>query len=205
MSKIDLKKESKALYNVVGNGVSLIEVPAMNYLIIDGAGNPNTSTDYREAIETLFGLSYGIKFAYRKETEVDYGVLPLEGLWWTPDMNDFSMDHKESWLWTSMVMQPSFITKEYALGIMEQTQIKKNLPAYDKVRWLTCEEGLVAQIMHHGPYADEQPTMDKLHGFIRENGYKLSGKHHEIYLNDVRKAAPSKLKTIIRQPIKKND
>lgn len=203
MKKVDYKKELKHLYNPSSKEVAIINVPSMKFLMIDGEGNPNTSKDYQDAIEALFGVSYTLKFMIKKGAlQIDYGVLPLEGLWWMDDMSQFSTEHKDKWKWTSMIMQPEYVTHEMVKTAIEQVNKKKNLAALSLMRFEDYKEGDTAQIMHIGPFSAERPTIEKIHSVIHENGYQLAGKHHEIYLSDFRKTAPEKLKTIIRQPIK---
>ncbi|MCW4007037.1 MAG: GyrI-like domain-containing protein [Candidatus Bathyarchaeota archaeon] len=204
MTKIDYKKELKPLYGASFKGVAVVDVPAMNFLMVDGFGDPNTSQVYREAVEALFSVSYALKFMVKKgEAAVDYGVLPLEGLWWADDMTSFAAQDKDAWKWTMMIMQPKFVTKQLFEQAALQVQKKKNLPAVDRLHFEAFDEGLSAQILHFGSYVQEAPTIKQLHGFIQENSYVFNGKHHEIYLGDPRKSAPEKLKTILRQPMKK--
>jgi len=203
MSKIDFKKVLKHLYRPSAREVSVVEVPPMNFLMIDGAGDPNVSPAYQQAVEALFSLSYALKFRVKRSKGVDYVVMPLEGLWWTDDPAQFSMSNKAIWKWTAMIMQPEFVTAEMVTEALDELRKKKALPALEKVRFETYREGLAVQIMHIGPYAAEEPTIARLHSFIRENGYELNGKHHEIYLSDPRRTAPEKLKTILRQPVRK--
>lgn len=203
MQKIDLRKEWKHLYRPSAEKVERVDVPEMKFLMIDGHGDPNTSRDFADAIEALFGVSYTAKFIVKKgETAIDYSVMPLEGLWWVENMADFSIESKENWDWTLMIMQPAYATQDVLTAAMADVHKKKNPPALSKLRFETYQEGPAAQIMHIGPFADEGPTIQKVHQFIEDNSYHLSGKHHEIYLSDIRRAAPEKLKTIIRQPIK---
>ncbi len=201
MSKVDLKKELKEFYFPPARRVSLVDVPALNFIMIDGKGDPNTSQAYRESIEALYSVSFTLKFAAKKEQGVDYTVMPLEGLWWADDMAAFATGDKMAWKWTSMMMQPSFITEALVDQAREQAAGKRALPASAHMRFERYHEGLSAQIMHIGPYADEGPTIEKLHTFIEHSGYKRRGKHHEIYLGDPRRAAPEKLKTVLRQPV----
>ncbi len=202
MQKIDFKKELKHLYKPSFKEVAVVEVPPMNYLMIDGEGNPNTSQSYQDAIEALYPLSYTLKFMVKKSNlEIDYGVMPLEGLWWADDMSSFSADNKNEWQWTMMIMQPGLITSEMVKVATEQVQKKKNPVALPLVRFEEFSEGKTAQIMHLGPFSEEGPTVDKLHSFIESSGNQLAGKHHEIYLSDIRRAAPKNWKTIIRQPM----
>jgi hypothetical protein len=204
MQKIDFKKELKIFYNA-SKEPEFVEVPSMKFLIIDGEGDPNTSIHYQNAVEALFSVSYTIKFTIKKsEMAIDYGVMPLEGLWWMDDMTKFSPAIKNLWKWTAMIMQPEIVTKEMVEKAIKEVEKKKGLSALSKLRFEKFKEGKSAQIMHIGPYAAEEPTIKKLHGFIKSNGFKFSGekqKHHEIYLGDPRKSAPEKLKTIIRQPV----
>ncbi|MCW4017862.1 MAG: GyrI-like domain-containing protein [Candidatus Bathyarchaeota archaeon] len=203
MEKIDYKKELKDLYNPPSKQVVVVDVPAFNFLMIDGQGDPN-GQEYHEAVEALFAVSYALKFMIKKgKAAVDYGVLPLEGLWWADDANSFVEGNRDAWKWTSLIMQPEHVTKALFREALEQTQKKKNLPALPKMRFESFREGLAAQTMHLGPYAEEHPTIEKIHSFIQANGYEFNGKHHEIYLSDPRKAAPEKMKTVLRQPIKK--
>ena len=172
-----------------------------DYLMVDGQGDPNTSQAYQEAVGALYSVSYTLKFMVKKgEMMIDYKVMPLEGLWWTEDMSRFSMDEKEAWKWTAMIMQPDFVTAELVEAAKDQAQRKKGLVAISLTRFKVFREGRAAQIMHIGPYAEEAPTIEKLHEFIAAQGGTLSGKHHEIYLSDPNRTAPEKLKTIIRQP-----
>jgi hypothetical protein len=208
MPKIDLKKENKELYNPSAKEVSFVDVPTMNYLMIDGEGDPNTSLEYQEAIEALFPVSFKVKFMSEKENSQDYVVMPLEGLWWVENMENFSVEDKNGWKWTSMIRQPDFITKDIIKEAIEEVEEKKNPPALSKIKFESLHEGLSAQIMHIGPYSEEGPTIEKLHNSIKERGYEFNGsitgeKHHEIYLSDVRRTKPEKLKTIIRQPMRK--
>jgi hypothetical protein len=199
--KVDLLKELGALYKPPGNRPVLVEVPKMNYLAIDGKGDPNTSVEYRDSIQALFSVSYTLKFRIKRgEYAIDYRVMPLEGLWWADDMNSFTEGKKEEWKWTSMIAQPDFITEELVEAALAKLK-EKGLPALPKVRYEAYEEGLSAQILHVGPFSEEGPTIRRLHGFIEQSGRTRRGKHHEIYMSDVRRAAPSRLKTIIRQPV----
>ena len=180
--------------------VAIVDVPEMNFLMVDGAGDPNTAQEYKDAVEALYSLSYALKFMMRREKATDYAVMPLEGLWWTSDMSKFSVEDKDTWKWTAMIMQPEYVTKDLVDKALEHVR-NKNLRALSKTRFESLHEGLSAQIMHIGPYSEEGPTIQRLHRHIKENGYKLRGKHHEIYLSDPRKSAPERLKTVIRQPI----
>lgn len=202
MKKIDFKKELKHLYKPTAKKVDIVDVSKMNYLMIDGEGNPNENQFFQDAIEALFGLSYTIKFIIKKgKMQIDYGVMPLEGLWWVDDMSKFSIDDKDSWKWTLMIMQPEYVTKEIVKAAISQLTEKKNPLALPMLRFEAFKEGKAAQIMHLGPFSEEGPTIEKIHSFIDDNNKKRTGKHHEIYLSDRRRAAPKNYKTIIRQPM----
>ena len=202
MKKVDLKVELKHLYQPPVDKVVQVDVPSMDYLMLDGEGDPNTSVAYQEALDVLYPLSYTLKFMVRKAPGgVDYGVMPLEGLWWADDMASFSVLDKSKWKWTSMVMQPSFVKEAMVEAAIEQVRRKKNPAALSKVRFEALSEGKAAQIMHLGPFTDEAPTIERVHAFIEEHGSKRVGKHHEIYRSDIRKADPKKWRTVIRQPM----
>ena len=202
MVKIDCKKELKNLYSSSAEKVEVVELPQMNFLMIDGEGDPNTSQSFQDAIDVLYPLSYTLKFIIKRgEIGIDYGVLPLEGLWWADDMSSFSVDNKENWKWTLMIMQPELVKKEMVATAIEEIRKKKKPVALPLVRFESFAEGKVGQIMHIDPFSEEGPTVEKLHSFIKVSGSQRIGKHHEIYLSDIRRAAPEKWKTIIRQPM----
>ena len=204
MKKVDFKKELKHLYKPSTNKVEVVNVPEMNFLMIDGEGDPNTSQEFANAIEALYSVSYTLKFMIKKgEREIDYGVMPLEGLWWADDMSSFNTGDKSEWKWTVMIMQPEYITSDFFVEACEQVRKKKNPAALSKILLKSFFEGQAAQTMHIGPFSEEGPTIKRVHDFIHKNGYKRFGKHHEIYLSDMRRAAPEKWKTIIRQPMRK--
>jgi hypothetical protein len=202
MKKIDYKKELKAFYSASAKQPNVVELPPLNYLAIDGSGDPNTSQTYKEAVEALFSLAYTIKFFLKKSPlAIDYGVMPLEGLWWADDMRQFSVERKSDWLWTLMIMQPEVVSKSIVATCKKDLAAKKSLAALSKVEFRTFREGKAAQILHIGRFSDEGPIIQKLHAFIKDIGGELAGKHHELYLTDIRRAAPSRWKTIIRQPM----
>jgi hypothetical protein len=199
--KMDYKKQYQELYNAKARP-ELVQVPPLNYLMIDGEGDPNTSQAYRDSVETLFALSYTLKFMIKKAAGgADYGVLPLEGLWWSEPIEEFSLARKDNWKWTSMIMQPGLVTEELVELAKQQASSKKELPSLHLVRYAQLQEGSCVQLMHTGPYSEEEPTIALLHSFIREQGLRMTGKHHEIYLNDARRSAPERLRTVIRQPV----
>jgi hypothetical protein len=201
VEKIDLKKELKHLYQASAKEVVQVDVPTLDYLMVDGEGDPNTAQAYADAVEVLFAVSYAAKFMIKKgPSAIDYAVMPLEGLWWADDMSKFTAKDKSSWKWTAMIVQPSFVTPEIIDRAVTDVKKKKNPTAISKIRVESFSEGRCAQILHIGPFSEEGPTIEKVHQFIASRGKRI-GKHHEIYLSDIRKADPAKWKTIIRQPM----
>lgn len=199
-AKIDVKKLVPA-YKATSK-MTMVDVPPMSYLMVDGKGDPNKSKDFEAAIGALYKMSYTLKFTIKKSAGgVDYGVMPLEALWWADDMDDFLKGRKENWYWTAMIMQPEFVTKELVLSTITALKTEKKLDPAVKLRFEEFTEGKCAQVLYTGPYSDEHETILKLHDFIHAGGNVLRGHHHEIYLNDMRRTAPEKLKTIVRQPV----
>ncbi len=198
------KTGSNPLYRPKPDKVEVVEVPPIKFIMVDGEGNPNTSEQFQAAMQGLYSLAYTLKFSLKKaDPDRDFRVGPLEGLWWMDDMREFSLETKGSWKWTVMMPLPDHVTPAEVASAREEIKRKKGADVAAGVRFETFAEGLSAQIMHIGPYAAEAPTMEKLHNFIREQGYVFAGKHHEIYMGDPRTAKPENLKTIIRQPVAK--
>jgi len=202
MEKIDFKKTMKHLYNPPSGRFTIVDVPPLNFLMIDGHGDPNKAPEFQENTEALYTLAYTIKFVL-KPAGVEFVVPPSEGLWWMENMQEFSLAVKDRWDWTMMMMQPDAVTPEILISARQQALRKKALPALEKVRLESYQEGLSVQIMYYGAYADEGPTIARMHAYIRDEGYLPNGKHHEIYLGDPRRTPPEKLKTVIRQPVRK--
>ncbi len=201
MTKIDLKKEYKNLYAAPARQVVEVDVPEFNFLMIDGMGDPNTSHEYSQAVEALFSVSYKAKFMIKKGSNaIDYAVMPLEGLWWADDMSAFTSNDKSNWKWTMMIMQPAFVTQNMIDEAISEVQKKKSNPAISELRFQEFTEGRCAQVLHIGPFSEEGLSIQRVHNFIDEHS-EISGKHHEIYLSDIRRAAPEKWRTIIRQPM----
>ncbi|MBA4317279.1 MAG: hypothetical protein C0412_02660 [Flavobacterium sp.] len=201
MEKVDLKKEYKNLYSASAKEAVIVEVPEFNYLMINGNGDPNKVEVFNPAVETLYTTAYTIKGFSKTKLKKDFVVQPLEGLWWVNDLKDFSFVNKDNWNWTLMILLPGFITNTIFIDSIEKAKSKKeHLPFYN-VRFENLCEGKSAQILHIGPYSEEQPTIRKLHSFVEEKGLQLRGKHHEIYLSDPRKTPGEKLKTILRHPV----
>ncbi len=205
INKIDFRKTLKEFYNPPRNPV-IVDVPKLQYLMIDGKGYPGTSQEYQEAIEALYPIAYTLRFALKRANVIDYKVMPLEGLWWAKDMKAFTISsRKEEWLWTSMIMQPPQVTKEHYQEALKIVQKKKSPVALSKMRLETYQEGLSVQVMHIGPFSEEAPVIEAMHQHAFDQGFDLHGKHHEIYLSDFRKTAPERLRTVIRQPIQKKE
>ncbi len=210
MKKLDLKKKFKHLYSPSSKEVEVVEVPPLNYAMVDGEIAPGEAVNESESFETamgaLYGISYGLKFLSkgREDDPIDYTVMPLEGLWWTPTSHQgFDFDRKEPWFFTAMICQPEHITAEMYGEALEDLQGKKGAenPAIGELRFGCWTEGLCMQIMHIGPYSDEPATITKMDAFAAEHGYRHRGKHHEIYLGDPRRAKPENLRTVLRHPI----
>jgi hypothetical protein len=183
---------------------AFVQVPDMAFAQVSGAGDPNTSQAFADAIQALYSVSYTLRFGLKRETGLVYRVGPLEALWWADDSADLPLARKEDWHWTVLVAQPDEVTPEWFDRACREAGAKRDLPALDRIRLGRFEEGLAAQVLHVGPYATEEPTIVALHAFIAEHGCTFDGrlqKHHEIYLGDPRRCAPERLRTIIRQPV----
>lgn len=203
MEKVDFKQLFKQYYRPKSEQPEVIDVPSMQYLMIDGKGSP-AAADFEHAIQAMYGVFFTIKFGRRKAgMGPDYSGAPLEGLWWMGDNTSFDVTKKDQWQWTLMLWQPDFITPKDLIAAVTQLKVKKPNPMLDKIRLETIDEGLAVQVMHIGPYSEEGPTVERLHAFAKEQGLVLTGKHHEIYMGDPRRAKPEKLKTILRQPVTK--
>jgi hypothetical protein len=214
MKTLDLKKELKYLYQPSAKKPEIVKVPKMQFAMIDGAiekgSEPGKSPMFAEATQALYSISYTLKFMLkkRKTDAIDYPVMALEGLWWVED-GFFDITVKDNWFYTLMIHQPDIITKDiFAEGLAEVKKKKGDSPALSKVRLAKFEEGPCVQVTHIGPYATEPATIERMREFMAENRLKDNvgpdgGKHHEIYMSDPRKAAPEKMKTVLRHPVKK--
>lgn len=219
LDKIDYKKEYKDLYQPKQKPMT-IEVPAMQFIMVDGVGNPNDQAgEYKAAVEALYGLSYTIKMSktgiHKPEGYFEYVVPPLEGLWWLQDEKEFNFEklkQKSKYCWTSMIRQPEFVTQEvFEWAIQEFARKKPNIDT-SKARLETLQEGLCVQMLHIGPFDQEPKTIEIMERYIEENGLESAvsdvldnGKlrrHHEIYMGDPRKIEPDKMKTVLRHPVK---
>ncbi len=200
-AKLDLKKQQKEIYAPSAKKVSMLDLGPMTYLMVDGKGTPE-SPEYARAVQALFAVSYTMKVIIKKGPRtLDYGVMPLEGLWWADDMAHFSTARdKSQWQWRMMIRQPDFITEADIGEALDAAARKKSPPDTGGLRLESFHEGPCAQILHIGPFEDEGPTIARLHQEIKAAGGRLSGRHHEVYLSDIRRAAPEKWRTILRQP-----
>ncbi len=198
---IDLRAEFGPLYYPSSKEIAIVDVPELQFAMVDGKGDPNTSPEFRAAVQALYGVSYATKFLLKRRGIADYHVGPLEALWWTGRNGTFSLDAKRSaWRWTAMILQPDVVAGSHLREAVRQLQDRKGDPELASVRFERFSEGNAVQTLHLGPYADEGPTIRRLHAFLAARGWRPSGKHHEIYLNDPRRVAPERVKTVLRQP-----
>ncbi|MCP4319566.1 MAG: hypothetical protein GY789_27175 [Hyphomicrobiales bacterium] len=205
MEKIDFKKTMKSLFAPSAKGFAIVDVPPLQFLMIDGKGrpDPDPQTEYAQALAALYPVAYKLKFLSKKTLGRDYVVPPLQALWWADDMSVFVSGDKDQWQWIVMIMQPDWVGQAHVDEVLKTVAASNDLPALKKLRMETYREGRSVQIMHIGSYADEGPTLKRLHEeFLPDNGLVENGHHHEIYLGDPRKTAPEKLKTVLRQPVR---
>jgi len=202
VAKFDYKKDLRHLYLPGAKGFTIVDVPPLQFVMIDGQGDPNKAPAFQEATSALYTMAYTLKFGLKPQG-IEFAVAPLEGLWWVPDMAEFDAQAKDRWYWTLMIMQPDAVTADIFERLRGEAMRKKNLPMLPQVRLETYHEGLSVQIMYFGSYADEGPTIARMHEFIAAEGYLVNGKHHEIYVGNPQRTPPEKLRTVIRQPIRK--
>jgi len=202
--KIDLWTDHKDIFSPSARQPQLVKVPPLVYLQVCGKGDPNTDAAFAQAIGALYGLAYTLKFSLKKSKGLDFRVMPLSGLFHADDPRVFLTGKKQQWKWTLMIPIPTRVTAADVEKARAQAMAGKNAsPALPLVRRETVREGLCVQILHKGPYAAERPTIERLHAFMREQGLTFNGSHHEIYVSDPNRTAPEKMKTIIRQPVRK--
>ncbi|MGZ5469529.1 MAG: GyrI-like domain-containing protein [Candidatus Aminicenantales bacterium] len=200
MKTIDLKKSLKPFYTASASKPAIIDVPALKTLMVDGTGDPNGPA-FQEAVGSLYSVAYTLKFTFKKEKAIDYPVMALEGLWCADDPAVFASGKRDEWKWTIFIVLPDVVTRKDVAEAVAAVKKKAKFPRFPEVRFEKFAEGQAAQVMHIGPYAAEGPTIERLHKFIADEGYRLRGRHHEIYFGDPRRSAPEKLKTLIRQPV----
>ncbi|MGP6171426.1 GyrI-like domain-containing protein [Microbacterium sp. A196] len=201
-AKIDFKKTIFA-YRARKGRFDVIDVPALNYLMIDGHGDPNTSPEFTSAIEALYPLAYSLKFMSKRVIDRDYVVMPLEGLWWADEHSAFtSARDKSLWHWSLMIMQPDWIDPEMFADAVITASAKNQGSRFHDVRFESFAEGRCVQTLHVGAFDDEAPVLARMHDeFIPQHALAMTGKHHEIYFSDPRKGVPAKRRTILRQPV----
>ena len=213
MKTLELKKELKYLYAPSAKKIEVVKVPKLQFLMIDGriekGKEPGNSPSFADATQALYSVAYPLKFMFkkRKTNPIDYPVMPLEGLWGLQDAKQ-DVTKKDNWSYTLMITQPDIVTQDIFTEMVDQVRKKKgDSPALSKLRLAHFEEGVCVQVMHIGPYATEPATIEQMRAYALENGYQDNvgpdGLHHEIYIGDPRKAAPEKLKTVLRHPLKK--
>ncbi|GGI43881.1 hypothetical protein BCL57_000183 [Agromyces flavus] len=201
--KVDLKRIYRELYAPSARDFTLVEVPPMRYLAIDGHGDPNTAPAYAEAVEALYAVAYAVKFRSKRELGRDFVVGPLEGLWRADDPATFVTREKSAWDWTMLIAQPDWIDEALVADAIAAARAKGDRPGLDLVELRELDEGSAVQILHLGSYDDEGPTLARLHDeWMPQHGLTFAGDHHEIYLSDPRRTAPEKLKTVLRQPVR---
>lgn len=197
-TKLDLKKQQKYIFNVKEHEYKKVTCPKSYYIALDGKGDPNNNEEYQNIVGTLYEMAYSIKMDCKKK-DLDFVVMPLTGLWWSENIKDFTEELKENWMWTMMIQVPDFITKETVEEMKDKLKGESNY--IDKIRFIETKETEAFGTLYIGAYKDEGDTIKRLHETIREAGYRISGKHEEIYLSDPRRVEESKLKTIIKQSV----
>ncbi|RFU86570.1 hypothetical protein DY218_11675 [Streptomyces triticagri] len=202
-SLYDVKRELKPYYAPKNTDWEQVDVPPQQFIAADGRGDPNTSAEYADRVQALYAVAYTLKFMSRRTLGRDLVVAPLEGLWWADDPRTFVTRDKDAWQWRMLISQPDWITGEHIEEAVRTASAKKGLPAIEEVRRETLHESTSAQLLHIGPYDDEGPALARLHDtYLAARGLQLTGLHHEVYLGDPRRAAPEKLRTVLRQPVR---
>lgn len=202
MTKTDFKKTLDS-YQAKSGQFRILEVPPMQYVMVDGHGDPNSCQEFTDALEALYPVAYKLKFASKQDLDRDYVIMPLEGLWWSDDMASFTISREKSrWDWTVMSMVPDWITREMFETAVAKVAAKNPPASLGRVRLETPQEGRCVQTLHLVSFDDEADTLEQMHReFIPRSGFTMTGKHHEIYLSDFRKTDPARLRTILRQPV----
>lgn len=201
--KYDVKRAHRELYTPRAE-FTLVDVPPLQYLAVDGHGDPNTAPEYADAVEALFGVAYAVKFRSKRELGRDFVVAPLEGLWRASDPATFVTREKGEWSWTMLIAQPEWIDEGLVAGAIDAVRAKGEKSALDRLRLERMHEGASVQILHVGSYDDEGPTLARLHDeWMPRHRLTFNGDHHEIYLSDARRTPPEKLRTVLRQPVRR--
>lgn len=204
MDKVDFKKYLDS-YKAKHNQFRIVDLPPLQYLMVDGHGDPNSSQEFKDAIASLYPVAYKLKFASKQDFGKDYTVMPLEALWWAGDMESFTIARdKSQWDFTLMIMQPDWITHDMFNTALQKVAEKDPTANLSNVRLETLNEGTCVQTLHIGSFDDEASVLEQMHhSFIPDNNLEMVQKHHEIYLSDFRKVEPARLKTILRQLVRK--
>jgi hypothetical protein len=189
----------KGFYNPPAGEVVVVELPPLKYVMVDGAGEPGGES-FQQAMGTLYNIAYTMKFRSKRLLMKDYDIMAPEGLWWMKGKK-IDMTRRDKWLWTLMILVPDFVTPKMFSEAVAEVRSKKNPPGLDRARLEALDEGTSIQTMHIGPYSTEPESIARMDAYAKEHGCKMVGKHHEIYLGDPRRAAPSKLKTVLRHPV----
>lgn len=200
MQAYDVKRHLRHLY-APGPDPEVVDVPPLQFLAVDGHGDPNSAPAYREAVQALYTASYAVRAVARARLGRVHVVGPLEGLWSADDLDVFRTRDKAAWDWTMMIHQPDDVPEdlvEEALAVAR----RKGLPALDLLRLERLTEGLSVQVLHVGAYDDEGPVLERLHRGLPEQGLAPTGRHHEVYLSDPRRTEPARLRTVLRQPVR---
>ncbi|MCE5333166.1 MAG: GyrI-like domain-containing protein [Desulfobacteraceae bacterium] len=206
MAKVDYKKDLKTLYKAPEDGFVFVQVPSLNYLMIEGMGDPSTSLLFQNSVEALYGIAYAVKFAAKAgRIGPEYTIAPLEGLWWCEGVGGFDAEHRHLWHWRLQIPQPPHVDDGMVRKAADGLEAKGKVGPFGSVRLENFEEGLCVQTLHVGPFSSEGPKIEEMHRFALESGYGLRGMHHEIYMSDHRRTPPEKLRTILRQPVEKTD
>ena len=199
-AKLELRKTMKEFYNPPAGEVVLVKLPPLKYIMVDGEGEPGGES-FQQAMGAIYNIAYTMKFRSKRLLKKDYDMMAPEGLWWMKGKID--MNKRDKWLWTLMILVPDFVTPKMFSDSVAEVRSKKNPPGLERARLDTLDEGTSLQTMHVGPYATESESIAKMDAYAKEHGYKMVEKHHEIYLGDPRRAAPSKLRTVLRHPVAK--
>ncbi|MGZ4674630.1 MAG: GyrI-like domain-containing protein [Ilumatobacteraceae bacterium] len=199
---VERKPSDDDLYRPPSDPV-LVDVPPFDFFMIDGEGDPNSSPDFQAAISALYSLAYPVVISMKRAGRSELKVGALEGLWWADDVGVFDPERQDraAWRWTMMLRQPPAVPDALMEDALARMTKKVGVAVARRVRLEQFDEGRCAQLMHHGPYADEGPSIVRLHEFVAAQGLRLRGRHHEIYLSDPRRSAPAKMKTVIRHPV----